>query len=41
MSYQRQEKYAKFNPPLPLGNDKAGVAFMGKIPRGYEGRVKC
>jgi len=40
MSYQRQEKGAKLNPPLPLGNDEAGDAFMRKIPRRYEGQVK-
>jgi len=39
-SYQRKEKYAKLNPPLPLGNDEAGDAFMRKIPRRYEGQVK-
>jgi len=39
-SYQRQEKYAKSNPPSPLGNDEADDAFIRKIPRRYEGQVK-
>jgi len=39
-SYQRQEKYAKLNLPLPLGNDEVGDVFMRKIPRRYEGRMK-
>jgi len=39
-SHQRQEKYAKLNPPFPLGNDEAGDAFMRKIPRRYEGQMK-
>jgi len=39
-SYQRQEKDAKLNPPLPLGNDEAGNAFMRKIPRRNKGQVE-
>ena len=34
-----RKEYAGLNPPLPLGNDEAGYAFVSEIPRRYKDQI--